>query len=591
MIAAGTGVNGSRIDNPPYLGVEKSVTGRRWQGLTANQDRLSLQIAQRCNLPSELSRALARRNLRPWEVSSYLNPYPIDLLAAHQDLPDLERAAERLAIALEGGQKLAVVASSGIDGCCALQMVRQTLATAPPGWQKNVTWHYRSSILHDNPCIQLAATNDLVILLDHGTIERQLNDRDCRADMIIIDNDVSDCGLPAVHAIVNGNRFDGTGRLTDLCTAGLVYLLLASVNRIIASNDSPAMDLGNLEELICLACASERVSLAGNNRAFVTLGLQQLRKRGHPGLRAIADAIPLRQMVAYHDLRTGFVPRLELGTVGDGDPVIARILGAANVMQASGYAEVLNDFHGDGLPDLERFKLEAIEMASTRKHATGLVWAASREWPVTRLEPIASALQEHFNWPAIAMRMDVSHATGAAVGIPGFDFGVAISNCRHEGFDIIGGGHQMKAFIAIPTDKVTSVVELLGRYLYGQKPFHDATHDVRLDGIVASRAVTCKLVDSIERAGPFGIGSPRPRYALPNQQILRRRKVGTSHLVVNIQDRAGTRIDGFVPDGYSSSLGSFLRKCGRKPVHLAGTVGNPARGRALFNVEDAAPTA
>lgn len=580
-------------EDPPFLGIERSVTGRRWEGLSARQDRLSLQITQQCKLPGVLARTLARRNLKPWEVPSYLDPSPVDEELAISQLDDLDPAAHALTTALLDRQKIAIVADSGVDGCCASVMFRQALSSADHTWPEMVTWRYRSGPVTDIALDALASSHEMVILLDFGTSESALFTLDSRRKFMIVDNDVSDHVLPGVLALLNGNRHDQSGNYSDLCTAGLVFMLLTQVNRLLVDENMPEMDLGSLHELVCLACASERVSLAGNNRSFVSLGLQQARRRQHPGLRALADTIPLKQKLRYHDLGTGFAQRLAYGSVTGTEPLAASLLMTGNAREAESYASVLNDFHNDGIEDLERIIPDAIDMAAGHETEKGLVWAARTDWTTAQLEQIAAALQAHFQWPALALRLEGPIAVGYAVGMPGFDLGVAIANCRAAGIEVTGGGHQMKAAIAMPIATVTEAIGRISRFLHRQVPFHEASRDMRLDGIVTTRSINTGMVTSIDRAGPFGIGSPRPRYALAHQQVIKRRKIGSSHLFVKLRDRSGQHIDGFVWDGYASDLGVFLRKCGPRSIHLAGTLGLPPLGhgnRALFSIEDAGQT-
>jgi len=584
----GGGVLRSPSTPPPYLGVESSVTGRRWQGLTPRQDRLSLQIAQRCGVPAMLARALARRNLKPWDVAAYLDPHPIDPIMAMNDLADLDRATDRLVDAVRGQQNIALVASTGIDGCCALAMMRDALESIAPEAAR-CTIRHAAKLTGGDPVTDLAADHDLILLLDLGCGNTGSMHTAQPCDIILVDNDASGPVRPAVHAYLNGNRHDDSGHYADLCTAGLTCLLLQATDVRLRMAGLPRPDLSHLTEYVCLAAAAERVSLHANNRPFVLQGLERIRRRTHPGLKALADAIPLRHKVRFHDLGTRFAARMVYGEGPEHQPLTAQLLGAIRDQQAANLAAVLDQFHADGIPATDRFTAEACELAAGRRHARGLVWAASQNWPTNRLEAIAVALQEDFNWPALAIRIDALTATGVAVGVPGFNLGTAIVNCQAAGFAVRGGGHSMKAALTIPLADVSAVVEALGTDLARQNPRHETRRDIRLDGVVLPKAVNFRLVNTIDRAGPFGIGSPRPRFVLTHQQILKRRKYGIESLRIEMSDRSHTHLNGFVSGGYDSELGAFLRHCGHSPVHLAGTISMARHGRGTqFNIEDAA---
>ncbi len=586
----GRGMLRSVPGRPPFLGVEHSVTGRCWQGLTPRQDRLSLQIAQRCDVPTVLARALARRNLQPEEVAAYLDPQRIDPAASRHDLTDLDRTAERLVAAVCNRQTIALVASTGIDGCCALIMMQTMLeAMAPAGRRSTVRQAAKLTTTH--PVRDLADDHDLIVMLDLGSGHAVPAGGDWPCDVILIDNDASDPALPDVYAYLNGNRHDDPGHYGDLCTAGLVYLLIQVITERLSAVRLPQPDLSPLTQYVCLAVAAERVPLNTNNRPIVLEGLAQIRQRDHPGFKSLVDTVPIRHRVRFHDLRTGLCSRLVYGEGPEQAPLTSQLLRATRPHEAARVAAVLDQFHADGLPASDGCTIEARELAIQRHPVRGLVWAAGRNWPVSQLERIAAALQDDMNWPALALRLDADKAIGVAIGVPGFDLGTAIVNCRAGGLAIRGGGHPMKAVIEMPLGEVSGTVEALGADLAAQNPRHEPRHDVRLDGIVLPTAVNVRMARSLDRAGPFGIGSPRPRYVLTHQQILKRQKYSTESLRIEMCGRAHAPIDGYLPGGYTSELGTFLRQCGRAPVHLAGTITMARSGhRARFIIEDAART-
>ena len=574
---------------PPYLGVAESVTGRRWQGLSPGQDRLSLQIAQHCGVPSVLARALARRNLKPWDVAAYLDPQPIDPNAAGQDLMDLERAADRLVDAIRRHEAIAIVADTGIDGCCAMVMMQIAMQACMAN-PEQLTVRFVSKPAASYPIAELLDTHNLIVLLDLGDTPLDPDHKPRANDILVIDNDARNPEGPAAPAHVNGNRHDESGHYADLCTAGLTNLLLEAIHTRLHAMGSPTFDRTTLAQYVCMACAAERVSLHANNRPFILPGLAQIRQRTHPGFSALMDAIPLRHKLRFHDLRSGFAARMAHGEYPGHSPLTYQLLSATHPADASSPAAVLDQFHEDRAPAREQSIIEACDLASGRKAAKGMVWAASHNWACHHLEAIAAALQERFNWPGLAIRLDSPVSSAVGVGVPGFNLGVAIANCKMRGLAINGGGHPMKAVLAMPPGGILTVLEALSAELHHQNPMHKSCQDVRLDGILKPEAVNYRLMKTIDRIGPFGIGSPRPRFVLTHQHILKRRKYGTESLRLELSGNDNGSLNGFVPGGYQSELGMFLRHCSHAPVHLAGTVSMAGHGgrQTRFNIEDAA---
>ena len=92
------------LDTPAFLGVEASVTGRRWLGPEPEIDRLGLAIAQATGLPEIVGRVLARRGVGPAEAALHLAPALRDLMPDPSSLRDMDRAADRF---LRGGPRRA----------------------------------------------------------------------------------------------------------------------------------------------------------------------------------------------------------------------------------------------------------------------------------------------------------------------------------------------------------------------------------------------------------------------------------------------------------------------------------------------------
>ena len=99
-----------------FLGVEASLTGRRWTGPSPEAERLSEAMAQQTGLPLPLARLLAARGVAPEEAGRFLDPQIRDLLPDPRGLRDMERAARRFLDAVRARQRIAVFADYDVDG-------------------------------------------------------------------------------------------------------------------------------------------------------------------------------------------------------------------------------------------------------------------------------------------------------------------------------------------------------------------------------------------------------------------------------------------------------------------------------------------
>ena len=99
-----------------FLGVEASLTGRRWVGPDAAQERLAEAMGQQTRLPLPLCRILTARGVSADQATGFLAPQLRDLLPDPRSLKDMQKAAARFLQALERREKIAVFADYDVDG-------------------------------------------------------------------------------------------------------------------------------------------------------------------------------------------------------------------------------------------------------------------------------------------------------------------------------------------------------------------------------------------------------------------------------------------------------------------------------------------
>ena len=99
-----------------FLGVEHSLTGRRWVGPAIEFDRAAEAIAQQTDLPRPVAQILARRGVSPQDAAAFLAPSLRDLLPDPRSLRDMEKAAERFLKAVSSRQRIAIFADYDVDG-------------------------------------------------------------------------------------------------------------------------------------------------------------------------------------------------------------------------------------------------------------------------------------------------------------------------------------------------------------------------------------------------------------------------------------------------------------------------------------------
>lgn len=580
-----------------FLSVETSVLGRRWTGPDETTERLGLALAQQAGVPEVLGRILAGRGVPPEEAAAYLAPTLRDLMPDPSSLRDMDTAAERLADAVTGRQRIALFGDYDVDGAASVAVVLRWLrmlgADATVYIPDRIAEGYGPNI----PAMEgLAAKHDLIICLDCGTMGHDPIAAAVAkgAEVMVVDHHLGGETLPVAMAVVNPNRQDETGDLSQLCAAGVAFLLLVAANRVLRARGVAGPDLMGLLDLVALATVADVAPLTGINRALVRTGLKVMARRGNPGLAALCDAAKLTAPPSAWHLGFLLGPRINAGgRVGKAD-LGARLLVCDDAAEAGSIAAKLDELN------TERRRIEADVLAAATEQAEArgvdapLVWAAADGWHPGVVGIVASRLKEAYHRPAIVIGFDEAGVgKGSGRSVEGVDLGSAVAAATREGLLLTGGGHKMAAGLSVSRDGLEAAMARLSERLGKQGAGTGGPRDLRIDGALAPGAATIEFCEQSDAAGPWGASAPAPRFALPNARIVHVRRMGEAHLGISIAtDGPGrARLDAACFRAFETPLGAFLESRAGAPVHLAGRLEIDdwgGRRRARFRIEDAA---
>ena len=576
-----------------FLGVDESLTGRRWIGPRDEEVRLAEALEQSTGLAPALCHVLAKRGVPPEDASAFLAPKLRDLLPDPMGLRDMAPAADRLIKALAAREKIAIFADYDVDGGASaallLDWFRQQRHDATLYVPDRIDEGYGPNA----PAMSdLARMHDLIICVDCGTLSFEAIAAAKGADVVIIDHHLAGETLPEALAVVNPNRQDESGDLAHLCAAAVVFMVLVEANRRLKAAGRQGPDLMQMLDLVALATVADVAPLIGVNRALVNQGLRIMAGRRRPGLAALADVAGLETAPkAYH---LGYVlgPRVNAGgRVGKAD-LGARCLAASDKDEALALAEKLDELNRERREIENAVRDAALVQAEEHGLDGPLVWAAGEGWHPGVVGIVASRLKENTNRPAIVIGLSDGEGKGSGRSVAGVDLGHAIQKLAQEGLLIKGGGHKMAAGLTVAEDKIPEAMDRLGELLAKEGSGAMGPRDHRIDALLMPGAATVDMVEQIETAGPFGQGAPAPRFAFPDVTILHTREVGSGHLKLTFGDGLGARLDAIAFGAMSEPLGQEITNHGGRRFHLSGRLDiNHWGGRQTvqLRLEDAAP--
>ncbi|WP_120501668.1 single-stranded-DNA-specific exonuclease RecJ [Roseovarius sp. EL26] len=576
-----------------FLGIERSLLGRRWIGPDPEVERMAEAITQHTDLPRPLCQTLARLDVSPEEAPSYLEPKLRDLLPDPRSILDMEKAATRFLLAVHQRQHIAVFADYDVDGGTSAALLIDWLRQSNLNASLYIPDRIDEGYGPNEPAMQrLAQDHDLIICVDCGTLSHEAITAAVGADVIVLDHHLGGETLPPALAVVNPNRQDESGDLAHLCAAAVVFLMLVEAGRQLREAGQKGPDMMAMLDLVALATVADVAPLRGVNRAFVQQGLRVMARRQRPGLVALSDIARLDTApTSYH---LGFVlgPRINAGgRVGRAD-LGARLLSCVDLHEARSLAERLEELNSERREVEAQVRAAALEQAEERGLDAPLVWAAEDGWHPGVVGIVASRLKENTNRPAIVIGFDGDEGKGSGRSISGVDLGAAIQRLANEGLLIKGGGHKMAAGLTLARDQLEPAMARLSELLSKQGAGDAGPADLKLDGMLMPGAATLELVNQIEAAGPFGAGVPGPRYVFADMAISYAKRIGDNHLKLRFGDGLGASMDAIAFGVFDGPLGPVLEQhCGAR-FHLAGRLNiNTWGGKQTvqLQLDDAAP--
>ncbi|MEP1660357.1 MAG: single-stranded-DNA-specific exonuclease RecJ, partial [Anderseniella sp.] len=449
-------------DSKAFLGVERSITGRRWTP-RLDTDRMAQAISQQANVSDIMGRILAARGVLPETAAGFLEPTLRDLMPPAAHMMDVDAGAARLADAVMSGEAIGLIGDYDVDGMTssALMVDFLTAAGVPPRVHipHRVDEGYGPSVaaVEDHK----TAGVELLITLDCGVMAHDplLKAQQLGMDTVIVDHHQAGHELPQALAVINPNRLDDTSGQGALCAAGVVMVLIGATSKQLRtrgwwSDARPEPDLMAMMDLVALGTVCDVVPLVGLNRAYVRQGLKIMARRDRVGVAALADVARLSRRPDAHSL--GFVlgPRLNaagrIGSAMDGLALLTSHDKGHAMQLAQSLEEMNKKRQAIELATVDRAVEQAEAMLGKEAKVPVLV-VAGEGWHPGVLGLVASRLKDRFDKPAFAIGLpkDGSAASGSARSVAGVNLGAAVQAAVAAGVAVKGGGHAMAAGITL----------------------------------------------------------------------------------------------------------------------------------------------
>ncbi|MDB5671381.1 MAG: recJ [Alphaproteobacteria bacterium] len=580
-------------------GVSRSILGQPWRWRGSSSDAADADFR-----PDDLiDQLLMARGIVRDELDRHREPTIRGFMPDPSLFRDMDKAAERIADALEADEPITIFGDYDVDGATSAALLIRLLRDlgGNPGAYipDRLMEGYGPS---GEALVKLAeAGARLIVTVDCGAQAYEALEmaRDAGVDVIVVDHHKCASELPKALALVNPNRLDENDKAAShghLAAVGVCFLLGAALIRLLRTRghfqSRPEPKLIELLDLVALGTVADVAQLRGLNRAFVTQGLKVMAKRRNVGLAALLDASRLGRAPTCTDLGFALGPRINAGgRVGKSDLGV-RLLTTEDPAEAAAISAELDRLNEERRA-IEASVCEAAEALCGAQGNRAVLVVAAEGWHPGVIGIVAGRLKEKSGRPAIVVAIgEDGLGKGSGRSIGGVDLGAAILAAKESGLLVAGGGHAMAAGLTVERGKIEALTEFLDSRLAADIARCRDDRALLLDAVLAPGGVCPSLCDALEVGGPYGAGWPAPRVVAGPVRVIKADVVGNNHLRVIVAGDDGKRIKAIAFRMADSALGqAMLGALPHRKLWVAGRVKRDEYGdrvAAELHLEDAA---
>lgn len=515
-----------------FLDVARSLSGRAWRQRPADPAVVRAHM-QGLGLGEPLAQALAARGVRADQGADFLTPTLKALFPDPSSFLDMDVAAAAIVDALQAGQSIHVFADYDVDGASSAALLvrwfRAMGAELPIYVPDRLTEGYGPSARAFDTLKAHGA--DLVVTVDCGAAanEAVAHAAEIGLNVVVIDHHMMREQPPACLAVVNPNRPGCNSGQGNLAAAGVVFVLLAALNREarargLFTDARPQPDIRQWLDLAAMGAICDVTALTGFNRALTSLGLRVMSDWGNPGLSALLAAAGAERGPAKSN-HAGFIlgPRINAGgRIGKSD-LGARLLSTDDVVEAAALARELDELNlarRDVERDVTEWAIRRVEAAGHHDDGSAVVVVAGEDWHPGVVGIVAGRLRERWRKPVVVIGVDAVNGIGKGSGRsqPGMNLGRAVQAAWTEGVLLAGGGHAMAAGLTVRVEDIGRLRDFLNARMAGEQAEAEAIDLVEIDALIDPSSATRALFEDFERLAPFGPANPEPLFALNGVQ-------------------------------------------------------------------------
>ncbi len=462
-----------------------------------------------------VSLLLSVRGVEPEKAGMYLYP-GLGSLYSPFKFKDMEKAIDRLILALRRNERILIHGDFDVDGVTSLALMYRVLkrlgfevfAYVPNRFDEG----YGVSRQGIEKAAKAGAT--LIITVDCGitAYEEIEYANSLKIDVIITDHHEPKESLPSSYAIINPKL--GDYPYDNLAGVGVAFKLLEGLYEKLKRDKTELYwDL----DLVALGTISDLVPLIDENRIFAKAGISILNKTKKAGLKALKNVAGISGAIDTYHVSFILAPRLNAAGRMEDAMKAFKLLVTTQGVTARQHAVELNNLN----LKRQRIEKDMVEEAINMAKAKGdrLIYVLyDPGWHEGVVGIVASRVVDRFYRPAILLTRKDDVLKGSARSIAGFNIFEAISS-QGEYLETFGG-HKYAAGLSLKPENLEKFEEGINAYAKSVLSEDDLEKEIEIDLDISDVYNREELIQSFDLFQPFGMGNSKPKFLFRRAKLI-----------------------------------------------------------------------
>ena len=492
------------------------------------------------NEPSLIKRLLFSRGIKNDEdINEFLNPLEMKLTPPNA-FKDMEKCTERLVRAIDNGEKIVIHGDFDADGVTSTSLLFKTFKYLGadvnyfiPDREKEGHGFNTKALVK----IMTSIKPKVIISCDCG-----ISDIDAvnflnsfKIDVIITDHHEAPEELPKAYAIINPKAQNALNEnlttkqiisLTSLAGVGVAF----KVAQALLEKYGKTEYIYDLLPFVAVGTVADIVPLIGENRYYVTKGLELISNGRHWGLQELLKNAGYKPEngITAENIAFGIAPRINASGRLDTVEAALKVLISDNKQEIQMAITELDNLNKIRQTLCQDTFLEADAMLQKEGNNNPAIILFKHDWHVGIVGIVASKLVEKYYKPVFLMTYsdETKQIRCSARSVSGVHLYEVIN--ENSGLLDGYGGHEMAAGLAFSPEKTSfeTVKNALNKTIKEVLNGRELTPFINVDLDLMPKDVNIDLVDEISKLEPFGADNPSPIFSLKNLKIKEKRLMG-----------------------------------------------------------------